>query len=176
MRQVVPENGIIIPSGQHLPRGAWLGCSALGVQSDERFYAKPESYDPFRFSKAREEMAAARERDGVSGGGEKIGEKNLDGGMLVTTSETFLSFGHGRRAWYVILTSPFLLLIIFLLVLLSLLFLLLPAITDPTPTHKSQPRTVPRRKSTQNAPSIHRLKLRHEAYSRRQALEFCIWR
>lgn len=106
MRQVVPKNGITIPSGQHLPQGAWLGCSGLGVQNDERFYVEPERYDPFRFSKAREEMAAARERDGVSGG-EKIEEKKLDGAMLVTTSETFLSFGHGRRAWYVLLTSAF---------------------------------------------------------------------
>lgn len=110
MRQVVPKNGITIPSGQHLPQGAWLGCSALGVQNDERFYTEPETYQPFRFSKAREEMAAAKGRDGVSGGGEKIEEKKLDGGMLVTTSETFLSFGHGRRAWFVVLTSSFFLL------------------------------------------------------------------
>lgn len=78
-------------------------------------------------------MAAARERDGVSDGGGKIGEKKLDGGMLVTTSDTFLSFGHGRRAWYVFLTSPLLLLIIMPLVLLPLL-LLLPAIINPTST------------------------------------------
>lgn len=106
MRQVVHKNGITIPSGQHLPQGAWLGCSALGVQNDERFYLEPERYDPFRFSKAREEMAATRESD-AGNGGEKIGEKKLDGGLLVTTSETFLSFGHGRRAWYVFLTSSF---------------------------------------------------------------------
>lgn len=76
------------------------------MQNDERFYLEPERYDPFRFSKAREEMAATRESD-AGNGGEKIGEKKLDGGLLVTTSETFLSFGHGRRAWYVFLISSF---------------------------------------------------------------------
>lgn len=172
-RQVVPKNGIILPSGHHLPQGAWLGCSALGIQN-ERFYAEPEKYDPFRLSKAREEMTA-RERDGVRVGGEKTGEKTLDGGMLVTTSDKILAFGHGRQAWYVFLTSPFLLLIIILLILLPLL-LLLPAITNPSPIPKFQPRTIPRRKSTQNAPSMYHFKLRHGAYFRRQAFEFRIWR
>ena len=57
MKEVVQPNGITLPGGQEVPFGAWLGVSISGISQDERYYPDPHKYDPFRFSRARTEVA-----------------------------------------------------------------------------------------------------------------------
>ena len=57
MKEVVHPNGITLPGGQEVPFGAWLGVSISGISKDERYYPDPHKYDPFRFSRARTEVA-----------------------------------------------------------------------------------------------------------------------
>lgn len=57
MREVAHPNGITLPDGQKVPHGAWLGISISGISRDERYYSDPDKYDPFRFSRARTEIA-----------------------------------------------------------------------------------------------------------------------
>lgn len=56
-------NGVVLPDGQKIPRGAWLGVSLTGISHDERYYDNPDTYDPFRFSRARTEIAHLMEED-----------------------------------------------------------------------------------------------------------------
>ncbi|KAI9373779.1 cytochrome P450 [Aspergillus egyptiacus] len=83
-REVIHPDGLTLPTGQHLPRGTWVGASALDIHLDERFYPDPTTYDPFRFVKA---TAAAQETDAAQAQ------------ARVSTSSTFLSFSSGRHAW-----------------------------------------------------------------------------
>ena len=66
MKEVVKPNGITLPSGQDVPFGTWLGISVSGISQDERYYSDPHKYDPFRFSRARTEIALM-ERDKKNG-------------------------------------------------------------------------------------------------------------
>ncbi|KAE8378054.1 cytochrome P450 [Aspergillus bertholletiae] len=90
-RQVMPKEGVTLPSGQHLQQGAWVAFSAAGIHNDERFYHKPDVYTPFRFLPTETT-------------GEKIDTKPKTA-MMVTTSDTFLPFGHARHScpgrWFV---------------------------------------------------------------------------
>ena len=87
MREVVHKDGLTLPDGNHLPRGTWIGVSVIGVQTDDRFYSKPEEYDPFRFARARAEPLSP---------GEKQVTRNV---ALATSSDVFLAFGYGRHSW-----------------------------------------------------------------------------
>ena len=57
MHEVVDPNGVTLPDGQKIPHGAWLGVLLTGVGHDKRYYNDPDTYDPFRFSRARTEIA-----------------------------------------------------------------------------------------------------------------------
>jgi cytochrome P450 len=48
-RKVVAKDGVTLPSGQHLPRGSWLGVPVVGIQSDETIYPDAAEHQPFRF-------------------------------------------------------------------------------------------------------------------------------
>lgn len=82
VREVVANDGVTLPNGLHLPQGARVGVAASRIHRDEQYYSEPDVYDPFRFSKLRDELPP------------------LKGLALstVTTSPEFLTFGHGRRA------------------------------------------------------------------------------
>ena len=83
---------------------------------DPEYFPNPDEYDPFRFSRPREEFEAsikrteaAKESNGHVVGDEPIAEKDLDCGddmsevlknnSLLNTTETFLAWGHGKHAW-----------------------------------------------------------------------------
>lgn len=99
-QEVVPKDGITIPGGFHLPQGTWVGVSVTGLHMDERYYPEPNKFDPFRFSRARKQDASISEGK-INETSDVATSKNY----LVTTSDTFLTFGHGRHAWYVFLNS-----------------------------------------------------------------------
>ena len=80
MREVIPEGGLILPDGKQVRRGTWIGAPVQAVHMDDRFYDRPDHYDPFRFARMTSE------------------NNGLD---ATQTSETFLRWGHGRSAWSV---------------------------------------------------------------------------
>lgn len=89
-KEVVPIDGIQLPNGTHVPRGTWLGVPVLGIHRDERFYPEPSTYDPYRFSRLKQEREGEHQnRTSVSSG-------ELD---AASTSASFLGFGYGRHAW-----------------------------------------------------------------------------
>ncbi|RAL12471.1 cytochrome P450 [Aspergillus homomorphus CBS 101889] len=74
LREVVPEDGVRLPNGQFLNKGSWLAVPSIPIHGDQRFYESPHEFRPFRF----------------------VQERKVD--SCVSTSDTFLSFGHGRSA------------------------------------------------------------------------------
>lgn len=95
MQQVMHKNGVTLPGpdGSHIPQGAWLGVSLTGITMDQRFYPNPQQYDPWRFSRARDQLAAAallrlkEEEEGVGGGGGKSQTFGSGSGSDSTTNE-----------------------------------------------------------------------------------------
>jgi cytochrome P450 len=88
-RRVRAADGITLPDGTWVPRGATLGVAQGGVHFDTATYGPTAgTFDALRFSRAREE-AEARGTDAPA---------NED---LVTTSPQFLAFSHGLHAWSV---------------------------------------------------------------------------
>ena len=90
-QKVLPKEGVTLPSGQHLPKGTWLGVPIVGVHSDENIYPNAANYEPFRFCNRKP--------------GEEPDEKDaaipVTSTGVVNVSDTFLSFGAGKFAWYV---------------------------------------------------------------------------
>lgn len=127
MHEVLSKTGITLPNGPHVPRGAWLGITVTGIHLDERYYPRAHTYDPFRFSRGRAEIAKmeetqktestkaacekTRENDEPSTTEAAISEKPADsskaveskpnGALLSTSQEEFPAFGFGRHSWYV---------------------------------------------------------------------------
>lgn len=115
VHQVVPAGGVTLEDGLHLSQGARIAVSTYGVHRDPEIYPRPYIYEPFRFSRQREEMLGQQqETEGntiptdtntkakIPGEKEKEGRaatllagKNLS---AVTTSENFLPFGHAKHA------------------------------------------------------------------------------
>ncbi len=105
-------------NGLHLPQGTRVGTSTYSIHHDDEVYENAMTYDAFRFSRAREKIStpnsphlnghmrndshSSSSSDTSSGTGRSKAElaKVLEGKNLstVTTSDTFLSFGHGRHA------------------------------------------------------------------------------
>ncbi|GIC94717.1 cytochrome P450 [Aspergillus udagawae] len=74
LREVVPGDGLMLPNGQFLNKGSWLAVPSIPIHRDKQFYESPSEFKPFRFV-----------QDGKPA-------------SCVSTSDTFLSFGHGRSA------------------------------------------------------------------------------
>jgi cytochrome P450 len=90
-RKILPKEGVTLPSGQHLPRGTWLGVPVVGVHSDESIYPDAATYQPFRFCNRKPE-----EQPGTVAAAEKLTSTGV-----VNVTDTFLPFGAGKFAWYV---------------------------------------------------------------------------
>jgi cytochrome P450 len=90
-RKVVSKEGITLPSGQQLPKGARLGVPIVGIHSDENIYPNAAKYEPFRFCNRKP--------------GEEVDEKDaaipVTSTGVVNVTDIYLSFGVGKSAWYV---------------------------------------------------------------------------
>ncbi|KAI1082424.1 cytochrome P450 [Whalleya microplaca] len=87
--KVVAREGVYLADGTtHVPYGTILACPVAGIVDDERFYAKPEVFDPFRF--------LDKVVDGEGGVGERYTLKANC--QLTSPSDVFLGFGYGRHA------------------------------------------------------------------------------
>ena len=51
MREVVPKDGLALPDGKRVARGTWVGSPVQRIHMDDRFYDRPDQYDPFRFAR-----------------------------------------------------------------------------------------------------------------------------
>ena len=95
-RKVVAPGGVTnAAEGWHAPYGSSLMLDLVGTHRDPELYADPESYDPWRFSRQREEYEA-RPAEEKTDTGEAVKVKGLG---MVTTSAEYLPFSHGRHAW-----------------------------------------------------------------------------
>lgn len=84
MKKIVAKEGVTLPSGEHLPYGAKVGVTAYAIHHDESVYRHAYTYDAFRFcSESKDE------------------NKNGSAHSLVTSSNQFMAFSHGRHVWYV---------------------------------------------------------------------------
>ena len=95
LREVMPKEGITLPSGHQAPKGAWLAAATVQVHHDDRFYPNPGEYDPFRFSEKHEHRLTGSEKEGLTDKA-SIYRKNQG---LSTVNNIFLAFGYGRHAW-----------------------------------------------------------------------------
>ncbi|KAK2027177.1 cytochrome P450 [Colletotrichum zoysiae] len=80
----VMVDGFKTPDGYHLPKGTMISFLGLPVQTDGDLLEDPLKYDPFRFSRMREDAAAKAEKAPPL--------------SFVTTSPEYLPFGHGKHA------------------------------------------------------------------------------
>ena len=68
-------------NGVRLLKGAIIDCALAGIHHDEENYTDPDIFNPWRFSSLRSTDSECMKH------------------QLVTTSNEFLIFGHGRHAW-----------------------------------------------------------------------------
>jgi cytochrome P450 len=76
--------------GTFIPKGTLISAAAGPIHGDNEIYPNAAVFDPFRFSKMRDE-----EGEGVKH-------------HLVTTQPDYVPFGHGRHAWCVFYSLAFL--------------------------------------------------------------------
>lgn len=93
-----------------MPRGVKICIPSHAIHRDEALYPSPLEYDAFRFSRPREgheaptqpqepEGPASNKTQLVSENGQiKRSVFDQKNASLITTSDDFLSFGHGRHA------------------------------------------------------------------------------
>jgi len=82
----VMVDGIVTEEGIELPKGSLISFLGHPLQCDAESFEDPFKYDPFRFSRPREEAVDADGKPGLS---------NLS---FVSTSPQHLPFGHGNHA------------------------------------------------------------------------------
>lgn len=80
----VMVDGFKTPDGHHLPKGTLISFLGQPAQTDGEFLEDPLKYDPFRFSRMREDAAA---------NGQQVPPVTF-----VTTGPDHLPFGHGKHA------------------------------------------------------------------------------
>jgi cytochrome P450 len=88
MKKVVALEGVTIPSGHHIPQGSKVGVTAYAIHHDNSVYKEAYTFNAFRFCKAPEEKGRYSTAD--------TGEKAPN---MVTSSDQFMAFSHGRHAW-----------------------------------------------------------------------------
>ena len=122
LRKVIAKDGLENKrEGWKLSQGAFVGVSVHSIMHDPQLYPNAEDFDPFRFSRMRENQVRAEEQmdkvakeASVANGHTMNRDEDRTQRLLEhkqlgisTTSAAFLSFGHGRKAWYSSLLAAF---------------------------------------------------------------------
>ena len=95
LREVVQKDGMKLPDGSHVAKGAWLGIPQRNVHMNERFYSNPEEHKPFRFARSRQDSTLLdTDRDTLSDKASRY-RNNV---ALPVASDIFMAWGHGRHA------------------------------------------------------------------------------
>jgi len=103
-RRVMPAEGLENKTeGWRAPEGAFISTDMHSVQHDPDIYPSPNTYDAFRFSRPKEEEVSDASSHSMGGARNNGGDNEsmsleLKNTGLVTTSETWLPFSHGRHA------------------------------------------------------------------------------
>lgn len=71
-----------LSDGTFIPAGTFISAASYATHHDTEFYKDPDVFNPWRFSEMRDE-----EGEGIKH-------------QMVSTSSEFISFGHGKHAWY----------------------------------------------------------------------------
>ena len=79
-------NDFTFSDGTFIPKGTRIHVGLTALHHDNALYENPEAFDPFRFANMGEEGQGAKHQ-------------------FAATSPEYLSFGHGRHAWYVCLVD-----------------------------------------------------------------------
>ncbi|MCJ1363763.1 hypothetical protein MMC16_002872 [Acarospora aff. strigata] len=95
-RKVVSKHGITLKDGLKLPQGAIVVSSAYSVHRDESIYPCAHEYDAFRFSRPQKKTASHKSVTSVPTMSDD--HTHATSPEVVSTSEKFLAFGHGRHA------------------------------------------------------------------------------
>ncbi|KAF2102213.1 cytochrome P450 [Rhizodiscina lignyota] len=105
MHAVIPKEGVVLPTGERVPQGAWIGVSVRGVHDDERFWQNGTTWDGLRFVEGNDEEiemnnVPTKEDEGIDSRISTDTQTTLERKKrsLVTTSPTFMAFMHGRNA------------------------------------------------------------------------------
>lgn len=93
-KKVVAKEGITSPEGIHYPYGCLLTSPWLPIATDDEVHKNQDSYDPFRFSREREQFESMTEDEKAG-----VDVLKLRQSGMVTTGATNQAFGHGRHAW-----------------------------------------------------------------------------
>jgi len=103
MRRVVGKDGVTLGDDIHIPHGMKLMVPQMHIHGDHHFYDRPDAYDAFRFSRARETRSGSARADSAIDGSDngqkdvrEIIEQKSQG--IITTTDRFLGFGHGKHA------------------------------------------------------------------------------
>ncbi|KAI8933191.1 hypothetical protein NX059_009829 [Plenodomus lindquistii] len=92
-RKVVAKEGITTPEGIFVPHGTLFSCPWYAFANDEDIHDEPKKFDPFRFSRPKEEYEAMSVEQKANVDALKLKQTGL-----VTTAVHHLPFGHGRHA------------------------------------------------------------------------------
>ena len=91
-----------LSDGTFLPAGTHVACNGVATHYDENYYRDASKFDGFRFVKSDPEREGRDEVEKVvEGEGKDAKEPANIRDRVVSTSLDFLTFGHGRHAWYV---------------------------------------------------------------------------
>lgn len=93
----------------HVPQGVRVCIPSHAIHRDEATYPSPYKFDAFRFSRPREEHEAQMQMQVPNGAESSEAQNGAESGptkssldqkntSLITTSDDFLGFGHGRHA------------------------------------------------------------------------------
>lgn len=93
LHRLVMSDDVVTDGGVPLPKGTMISMLSRAMHMDEEVYDQPEKFDPFRFSRLREQQQqqinkSDKEQIGGSGGIK----------MFLSTGLDFLPFGHGKHA------------------------------------------------------------------------------
>ncbi|KAK3984594.1 Ent-kaurene oxidase [Cladorrhinum sp. PSN332] len=89
---IAPEGVTNTVEGWHAPYGASLMIDLGNTHHDGDLYPNPDTFDAFRFSRIREEYESREQKDDPE---EAMRIMRLG---MVTTSDSYLPFSHGRHA------------------------------------------------------------------------------
>ena len=82
-------------NGFQVPVGKTVSTHLYATHHDGAIYPNPEVFDGFRFVGPPADADSEKERDATD-------TTNGFRASVYTTSKNFLSFGHGKHAWYVV--------------------------------------------------------------------------
>jgi cytochrome P450 len=95
-RKVVAKEGLEHKGlGLNLPYGSTVSVDAYGIMHDSNIFPAASTFDAFRFARQRDQDDSSSSESEGEKTRTLLGSKQLG---CASTSESFLTFGHGRHA------------------------------------------------------------------------------